>query len=79
MQPCLLQALSMWSQKVSKPDRYQWGGLEGPPLGLKYLIFMENFQKNQETLINDLIKLTNQIPLCKFEPPIKTSWIRPCV
>ena len=34
-----------------------WGVRFGPPppLRLKYLIFMENFQKNQETLINDLI------------------------
>ena len=50
------------------------GGLGGslePPLRLKYLIFMENFQKNQETLINDLIKLANRTPLYKFEPPYK--------
>ena len=52
------------------------GGFRGnPPLRLKYLIFLWNFQKNQATLINDLIKLTNRAPLCKFEPPIKTSWI----
>ena len=38
------------------------GGCLNPPLRLKYLIFMENFQKNQETLINDLIKLANQSP-----------------
>ena len=45
------------------------GARLNPPLILKYLIFMENLQKNQVTLINDLIKLTNQTPLYKFEPP----------
>ena len=35
---------------------------------LKYLIFMENFQKNRETLIKDLIKLTNRTPFVNLNP-----------
>ena len=30
---------------------------------------MENFQKNQEKLINNHIKLTNRTPFEKFNPP----------
>ena len=82
MQPCLLQASLMSSQNFRKSVHQTGinGGFRGgsrgshePPSKLKYLIFMVNFKKNQETLINDLIKLTNGTPLCKFEPPIKTS------
>ena len=29
-----------------------------------YFIFIENFQKNQEKLINTEVKLTNQTPIC---------------
>ena len=47
-----------------------------PPLRQIYSIFMENFQKkNQEKFINDRVKLT----ICKFERPIKKSWIRPWI
>ena len=57
-------------------------GDQGVPSNLtlrhSYFIFMENFQKNQQKLINCLVQLTNQTSLCKFEPPIKKSWIRTC-
>ena len=38
------------------------GSLWNPPMRLNYLIFMENFQKNQETLINDLKKINKSNP-----------------
>ena len=59
---------SQQTRKVSVADlEGGWGGVYlNPPLRLKYLIFMENFQKNQETLINDLVKLTNHTPLYEF-------------
>ena len=54
------------------------GGCLNTPLKRNYFIFMENFQKKQEKLISNVVELTNRTPLCKFEPPIKKSWICPC-
>ena len=41
-----------------------------PPLRQNYFIFMENFQKNLEKLINIInqVKLTNQTPFVKLNP-----------
>ena len=50
---------------MADPERVQ--------LRQNYFIFMENFQKNLRKLINNQVKLTNQTPLYKFEPPIKKS------
>ena len=54
---------------MADPERVQ--------LRQNYFIFMENFQKNLRKLINNQVKLTNQTPLYKFDPPIKKSWIPP--
>ena len=50
------------------------GGLRSslePPLRQNHFIFMENFPKNQERIINNQVKLTNR-------PPFKKSLIRHC-
>ena len=48
-----------------------------PPLRHSYSIFMGNFQKNLDKILNNQVQLPNRTPLCKFEPPIQKSWIRP--
>ena len=40
-----------------------------PPLSQNHYIFIENFPKNQERIINNQVKLTNR-------PTFKKSWIR---
>ena len=37
-------------------------GFARTPLSQKYLIFMENFQKNQEKIINNHVKLKHRTP-----------------
>ena len=41
-------------------------------------IFMRNFKQNQHKLSNNHVQFSNQNLLCKFEPPSRKSWIRPC-
>ena len=48
-----------------------------PPLRQKYSIFMRNFQKNQYKMSNNQVQFSNRTLLCKFEPPVKKSWINP--
>ena len=43
-----------------------------------YSIFMSNFKQKQHKLSNNHVQFSNRNLLCKFEPPSKTSWIRPC-
>ena len=38
------------------------------PLRQNYFIFMENFQKNLEKIINYQVKLTNQSPFVNLNP-----------
>ena len=49
-----------------------------PHLRQNYSIFMRNFKQNQHKLSNNHVQFSNRNPLCKFEPPSKKSWIRPC-
>ena len=49
-----------------------------PHLRQNYSIFMRNFKQNQHKLSNDHVQFSNRNLLCKFEPPSKKSWIRPC-
>ena len=63
---------------VADPEGVQ-GVRSNLPLRQNYSIFMANFQKNQEKIANNQVQSTNQTSLCKFEPPTKKSWIRPCV
>ena len=49
-----------------------------PHLRQNYSIFMRNFKQNQHKLSNNHVKFSNRNLLCKFEPPSKKSWIRPC-
>ena len=37
-----------------------------------------NFKQNQHKLSNNHVQFSNQNLLCKFEPPSRKSWIRPC-
>ena len=53
------------------------GGVQESPLRQNYFIFMENFQKNQEKLTNNQVKIVNQIPLCKFDPLSRTTGSAP--
>ena len=39
---------------------------------------MRNFKQNQHKLSNNHVQFSNRNLLCKFEPPSKKSWIRPC-
>ena len=39
---------------------------------------MVNFKQNQHKLSNNHVQFSNQNLLCKFEPPSRKSWIRPC-
>ena len=41
-------------------------------------IFMRNFKQNQHKLSNNHVQFLNLNVLCKFEPPSKKSWMRPC-
>ena len=66
---------SSWA--VVDPEKVQ-GVRSNPHLWQNYSIFMENFQKNHEKIANNQLQSANRTPLCKFEPPIKKSWIRPC-
>ena len=50
-----------------------------PYLRQNYSIFMRNFKQNQHKLSNNDIQFSNRNLLCKFEPPSKKSWIRPCL
>ena len=43
-----------------------------------YSIFMRNFKQNQHKLSNNHVHFSNRNLLCKFEPPSRKSWIRPC-
>ena len=43
-----------------------------------YSIFMSNFKQNQHKLSNNHVQFSNRNLLCKFEPPSRKSWIRPC-
>ena len=52
---------------VVDPEGVQ-GFARTPLLRQNYLIFMENFQKNQEKFIINHEKFTNRTPLCKFKP-----------
>ena len=49
-----------------------------PHLKQNYSIFMRNFKQNQHKLSNNHVQFSNRNLLCKFEPPSKKSWIRPC-
>ena len=49
-----------------------------PHLRQNYSIFMRNFKQNQHKLSNNHVQFSNRNLLCKFEPPSKKSWIRPC-
>ena len=49
-----------------------------PHLRQNYSIFMRNFKQNQQKLSNNHIQFSNWNFFCKFEPPSKKSWIRPC-
>ena len=49
-----------------------------PYLRQNYSIFMRNFNPNQHKLSNNHIQFSNRNLLCKFEPPSKKCWIRPC-
>ena len=49
-----------------------------PNLRQNYSIFMRNFKQNQHKLLNNHVQFSNRNLLCKFEPPSKKSWIRPC-
>ena len=49
-----------------------------PNLRQNYSIFMRNFKQNQHKLLNKHVQFSNRNLLCKFEPPSKKSWIRPC-
>ena len=49
-----------------------------PYLRQIYSIFMGNFKQNQHKLSNNDIQFSNLNLFCKFEPPSKKSWIRPC-
>ena len=57
--------------QVSGGSREGSGSSLEPPLRQNHFIFMENFPKNQERIINSQVKLTNR-------PPVKKSWIRHC-
>ena len=49
-----------------------------PHLRQNCSIFMRNFKQNQHKLSNNHVQFSNRKLLCKFEPPSKKSWIRPC-
>ena len=49
-----------------------------PHLRQNYSIFMRNFKQNQHKLSNNHVQFSYRNLLCKFEPPSKKSWIRPC-
>ena len=49
-----------------------------PHLRQNYFIFIRNFNQNQHKLSNNHVQFSNGNLLCKFEPPNKKSWIRPC-
>ena len=49
-----------------------------PHLRQNYSIFMKNFKQNQHKLSNNHVQFSNRNLICKFEPPSKKSWIRPC-
>ena len=49
-----------------------------PHLRQNYSIIMRNFKQNQHKLSNNHVQFSNPNLLCKFEPPSKKSWIRPC-
>ena len=49
-----------------------------PHLRQNYSIFMRNFKQNNHKLSNNRVQFSNRNLLCKFEPPSKKSWIRPC-
>ena len=40
---------------------------------------MRNFKQKQHKLSNNHVQFSNRNLLCKFEPPSKKSWIRPCL
>ena len=56
-----------------------------PPPRKNYSIFIEDFRKNQEKIVNNQVQSSNRPPppppppLCKFEPAIKKSLIRPWI
>ena len=60
----------MFSEQVSLTNTVAdpEGVHSNPPLKQNHFIFKVNFQKNQEKLINNQVKLTNQTPLCKMNP-----------
>ena len=47
-----------------------------PPLEKKIFHFHGVFSEKSGKITNIHVQLTNQTPLCKFEPAIKKSWIR---
>ena len=49
-----------------------------PHLRQNCSIFMRNSKQNQHKLSNNHVQFSNRNLLCKFEPPSKKSWIRPC-
>ena len=49
-----------------------------PYLRQNYSIYMRNFKQNQHKLSNNHVQFSNRNLLCKFEPPSRKSWIRPC-
>ena len=53
---------------VKHSGRSRGGCVSNPPLKQDYFIFMENFQKNQEKLMKNEVKLTNQTPFANLNP-----------
>ena len=51
------------SKMIAKLESNGLSSGSPPPSKQNYFIFMENFQKNQEKLINNQVKLANRIPL----------------
>ena len=73
--------LSAIKYNVNDHNKGSSGGsreCSSPPLRQNGFIFMENVPKIRKN--NKYSgKFTNRTPLCKFEPLVKNSWIRPWV
>ena len=72
MKKCWISSFQPEPTSVADPE-----GVPGNPIfETKIFRFNGKFQKNREKWIYYQVKLTNQTALCKFETPIKKSWIR---
>ena len=61
--------------RISSRSRGGSEGLRKPPFETIFFIFMENFQKNQEKIINNQVKLTNRTPPPPppYKPPLMVT------